>query len=178
MSDYELAADLFRSIIWPASILVLVLLLRRPLGEIVQSLRFKDFEIALDRQISEAESKSRGIGVGAEDSLLDEEMLKRIDISPRSAILESWLAVEQQLVETAQAQGISVNPRGSGLGRSALRELHSSGTITAELAEMIGELRHVRNQAAHELTVDFYPDAARRYVSLASRISSELSEHH
>jgi len=40
---------------------------------------------------------------------------------------------------------------------------------------MVRDLRAVRNRAVHDLEVDFYPDAARRYVTLASRIVSELN---
>lgn len=180
MSEYEFAADLVRSIAWPVLVFVLVLLLRKPLGELlekllplVQSLRFKDLEVVLDREISQAESKSSGIGEGEEGRLLDQEMLTRIEISPRSAILESWLIVERELVEAALTEGISTHPR-RGLSISTVRELEASGRISRELAAMIHDLRSVRNRAVHEIEIDFYPDAARRYVELASRISSEL----
>jgi len=112
MEEYELVAELVGSIVWPAFGLVVFLFLRKPAGELIQellpyiqSVKVKDVESGLNRDIAEAESKSTGIGEGEEERLLDQEMVRRIDISPRSAILESWLAVERELVETALAGG-------------------------------------------------------------------------
>jgi hypothetical protein len=91
-----------------------------------------------------------------------------LDVSPRAAILESWLLVEDELIKLSRERGVS--PRQRGAVRSLIRALESEKLLSPELARVVRHLNDVRNRAVHELDISVDDRDASEFVEMARRI--------
>ena len=94
MSALEFIASLGESFAWPVIALGGLLLVRRPLLEIlssVTSISLKGIKLELNQKLSEAEVRVPHVDLGPESlpvTSIDEDFIR---IQPRGAILEQWL---------------------------------------------------------------------------------------
>lgn len=154
-------------IAWPSTVLVLAFTFRSELRGIVArvtSLKYKDWEATFERDIAPAEKK---IGTVFPSTALPDKGRARLErlseASPRAAILEAWIEMEQVLSSLAKAH--SIDPRSP---LQTLRELEALGVISPDLAESFRSLRRLRNKAAHVSDFAVEKQQAQRYINLAS----------
>jgi len=154
-------------IAWPGTTLTLAWFFRTELRAVlarISSLKYKDWEARFDKGLSQVE---REIGPVKEEGIESEETFDRLErlteISPRAAILEAWIELEQALFHLAEAYQIN--------GRSPLRiieGLYNKGVVTKELASAFHEMRQLRNEAAHVPDFVVEEKKARRFIGLSS----------
>lgn len=152
---------------WPATTLTLAWFFRTELRAVlarISSLKYKDWEAKFDKGLSHVEGK---IGSLKKDENEPEEVLDRLDrlteISPRAAILEAWIELEQVLFHMAEVYKIK--------GHSPLRiieGLKQKGIVTKELASAFIEMRQLRNEAAHVPDFVVEENKAQRFIGLSS----------
>ncbi|MFB5188633.1 DUF4145 domain-containing protein [Yersinia intermedia] len=95
--------------------------------------------------------------------------LERIaDVSPRAAIMESWLLIEEAAGKAGFVQGASV-PRINPL--LFIEWLVSEGKIDKSTAILVDRMRKLRNEATHLRDFELTKDEAERYLKIAVRIS-------
>ncbi|MDP3908974.1 MAG: DUF4145 domain-containing protein [Gemmatimonadales bacterium] len=173
---------LIDALAWPATITFMAFLfraeLRRAFGRL-SSLKYKDLEAKFERQLNEAELKAGQ--VQAEASVLislpeeverEQQLLRLADISPRAAIMESWIAVEQAVLQLAERKGLPLR-RGAADSRT-MRDLLQRRVLDDKTFALVNQLRSLRNQAAH--APEFLLDSleATRYANLALSLSRRL----
>ena len=154
-------------IAWPATTLTLAWFFRTELRAVlasISSLKYKDWEAKFDKGLSQVEEK---IGSVKKEGIEPEETLDRLErlteISPRAAILEAWIELEQVLFHMAEVYQIK--------SRSPLRiieGLYSKGIVTKELASAFYEMRQLRNEAAHVPDFVVEEKKAQRFIGLSS----------
>lgn len=100
--------------------------------------------------------------------------LERIaDVSPRAAIMESWLLIEEAAGKAGFVQGASA-PR---INHSLFIEwLVREGKIDKSTATLVNKMRKLRNEAAHLRDFELTKDEAERYLKIAIRISLLIIE--
>jgi hypothetical protein len=94
-------------------------------------------------------------------------------VSPRAAILESWLQVEEALTSIAAAAGLPTER-----GRSALfqmRWLRSNHIINTPITYILDDLRNVRNRVVHDLSFVPSLEEAESFKRLADACVAALA---
>ena len=165
---------------WPISILILALLLRRPIMKVIPSitkLKAGNFEFEFSRRIEELEQEAERVELPDIDefdfSIFGKQassIFRLADINPRSAILESWLMVETAISEVAIQYGFDEQ---SNVYRSTtylLKKLTDEDVLSKDIRNIVNRLRHLRNQAVHEIDFDISSDQIYDYINLSLRV--------
>jgi hypothetical protein len=111
---------------------------------------------------------ARRPSTSASSEFFQTKIERLIEISPRTAIVEAWLVVEDEVLTAARGRGIPIK-RGQPIP-SLLSSLVNNGVITRGVASVIRRLNDVRNQAMHEDEFFVGGRDAREFVYLARRI--------
>ncbi|HGM6665437.1 TPA: DUF4145 domain-containing protein [Serratia marcescens] len=100
--------------------------------------------------------------------------LERIaDVSPRAAIMESWLLIEEAAGKAGFIQGASI-PRINPL--LFIEWLVREGKIDKSTAILVDRMRKLRNEASHLRDFELTKDEAERYLKIAVQISLLIIE--
>ena len=173
----ELVVNLIVGIAWPVAVVWIAYVFKGELKSLlrrVSQLKYKDLEAQFGAGLALAESEVSSLQAAPpaapRPELLSKlESLCRIsDVSPRAAILEAWVLVEDAAGRSGFVQGASIpriNPH------LYVEELVRLGKLPAGSDSLLDQMRKLRNQAAHmpDFTVD--QDEADRYLQLATRMS-------
>lgn len=94
--------------------------------------------------------------------------LERIaDVSPRAAIMESWLLIEEAAGKAGFVQKAAV-PRINSL--LFIEWLVREGKIDEPTANLVNRMRMLRNKASHLRDFELTKDEAERYLKIATQI--------
>src|SRR5271165_5108819 len=108
-------ASLVRSLAWPAAVVAIVLVLRRPLvaalNRGVRRLRAGPIEVEFDEELAEvrqelAQAPELREAPEASGQSLDEELARLTEVSPRAAVMEAFARIEVHLGELLGAAGV------------------------------------------------------------------------
>ncbi|MBK7674222.1 MAG: hypothetical protein IPJ27_05345 [Candidatus Accumulibacter sp.] len=179
-------ATIVGSLAWPVSLLMALLMLRRPITELLPSLRrlrYKELEVDFGKELEKIEAvmdtveeKTQHKGelpVEVQPEPLPKtrtELLEKIaNLSPNAAILESWRNVERTLDFYFSSRGIE-RPRS---GQTILGQLDYDPNFPRQLVSAYQELRLLRNRAAHDRE-NLTAEHAKEFSGLADRLTFAL----
>ncbi|MHB1502158.1 MAG: hypothetical protein ACYCYK_13655 [Candidatus Dormibacteria bacterium] len=192
MGWMRFVSDLVSNLAWPSFAGVVFLALRREISELIPNLRrFKapgGWEAEFGERAADAQRQSEvlaapkmklRIGQSAQPDWVD-QLRQVADVSPRAAVLDAFLKVEEQITRLALPLA---QPR-SGVGRMA-RVLVDRGIMPHAITPVLDDLVGMRNQAAHypEFAIPVsaaisYVDAAANLVIVLNAIRTDpLSQH-
>lgn len=169
------------SIAWPSALIAAIILLRTELVEAIgriQSIKHKETQIEFSNRIQEASRE-------AESSLPEivmpdtKEFARRIELaelSPRGAILESWLDVEAALEEMGARYGIPAEEMKRSNIHMLQLKLGDYNTLGKGAFGLLQLLKESRNEAVHLTDKEIKTDAAKEYVSMANRMVTLLRD--
>lgn len=174
----ELLVTLIIGIAWPVAVIWIAYLFRSELRSLLHRmslLKYKDVEAKFETGLAEAEAKVIAIEKHSPPVLPNPEinskleLLRRIaDTSPRAAIMEAWVLVEEAAGKSGFVQGSTiprVNPH------LFVMELVHQGKLPKGSDSLLDQMRKLRNQAAHLSDFNLNQDEADRYLQLAARMS-------
>jgi hypothetical protein len=171
-------ASLVRSLAWPAGIIVVVIVLRQPIGAAfsrgVRRLRAGPVEVEFDQELAEVrEELSRSPELTATEpqvlsASLAEELARLTEVSPRSAVLEAFARIEARLA--ALLDSADGEPHRTAGGRALARRARDQGLISDETLTAVEGLSVLRNLAAHSPTDEIGAERARDYLALADAV--------
>ena len=189
MDKLEFFSSIIKSVAWPAVLLIIVVLLRKPIIKILSNLHkvtYNNLEMDFTNKLEEIE-------VTLEDKQLpevnnqfnntDSEIKTVAEISPAASITMSWSMVEKEIMSTVKRIAISPDypPYNSPLKNINL--LKESGTIDLDTLNSLNELRELRNKAVHgHMSVEkiTYLEAIKFYdlSKKITRILRDISRQH
>jgi hypothetical protein len=172
------SASALHSLAWPAGAVVMVAMLRRPigmaLGRGIRRLRAGPVEVEFDEKLAEIhEEIGRGPdlpaspGARRESSLLG-ELGDVAAASPKAAVLEAFGRIEARLREMLAADPNSTTRIMSPVELARLGS--SSGVISDETRSAIEGLWVLRNLAAHSPGESLSVDRAMDFLALADAV--------
>ena len=174
----ELIVNLLVGIAWPVAVVWIAYLFKGELRSLLHrmsQLKYKDVEAKFEIGLAEAEAKILSIEDAAPqlpqrpEITSKLESLRRIaDVSPRAAIMEAWVLVEDAAGRSGFVQGAAiprVNPH------LFVEELVRLGKLPKGSDSVLDQMRKLRNQAAHLPDFSLNQDEADRYLQLAARMS-------
>ena len=171
---------LVSSLAWPVSILLILLIMRKPLRDILSllhRLRYKDFEVEFNQRVDEVKIEAEQAlpkESGAVPSGPDAQHIIRLSkVSPRAAVLEAWRRVELAAIETAQQLG-GEKFRNKTLTYQAIRFIEQHTDMDSKLIMLLRHLRGLRNKAAHAPEFALSTNAALEYAKIAELVARHL----
>lgn len=174
----ELLVTLLIGIAWPVAVVWIAYLFKGELQALLHRMsqfKYKDVEAKFEIGLAEAEAKVTALEQSSPPALPRPEitskleLLRRIaDVSPRAAIMEAWVLVEDAAGKSGFVQGATiprVNPH------LFVEELVRLEKLPKGSDSLLDQMRRLRNQAAHLPDFSLNQDEADRYLQLASRMS-------
>jgi hypothetical protein len=171
-------ASLVHSLAWPAGVVAVVTVLRRPIGVAlsrgIRRARFGPVELEFDQLQAEVREELRRSPDLAEADVpalaagLREELARLAEVSPPAAVSAAYARIEARLVEVLDSAGA---PSASAVGGRALallarrHELISDETLTA-----VEGLSVLRDLTAHGVGDTIGAERARDYLALADAV--------
>jgi hypothetical protein len=180
LDKLQFISSLLGTLAWPLTLIGAVLLVRKPLLALLPSLRSLEYDklkVQFGEQLEKAEADLSKLptvipAAPSLDNASAERFEATANVAPNLAVLQAWFDVEAELKSAAVKVGIEFK-RSSPL--DAARSLQREGLLDEQTAELMRDLRNMRNLAVH-------PDEARpitfeqaqRYKLVADRIISAL----
>lgn len=182
MDSLTFIAELVKALAWPATIVILVVLVRHPLRGLIPLLtrfKYKDLELEFGRKVEELQAL---VAVELPDPAPPalppappEPIATLAEVSPRAAVLEAWRKLEVTAVQRVRRK---ISAAGGDPGKvrphEALRELQKDETLGHTAAELLPVLRELRNRAAHAPEFALSSESALNYAAVTGRIAREL----
>jgi hypothetical protein len=175
-------AECVKALAWPGSVLVIVLILRRPLTQLLpllQRIKWKDFEAEFGEGLQEAKNSVQVVLAPEDTRLLpapEEQgrLAKLAELSPRAAILEAWTTLEAEAIQYARTHyEVGGLPPSMELPH-AMRTLQEASAFPVPLRQVFRDLRALRNQAAHAPEFSLSAADAIEFVGLVGRLIAHL----
>lgn len=186
MDILSFIASLISSLTWPGTVILCVILLRKPIAELIplmRNFRFKGLEIDFGRRLEELKAEADQAELPAIPPPTTEpatevspetdywETIERLsEVSPRAAITEAWRRVEWALDNYFRRLGQERPPSYQGM----LRALRTQGRPIPAAMSLFQELRVLRNRAVHARDFDIDSQRAIEFAQLAERIVASL----
>ncbi|MED5601572.1 MAG: hypothetical protein V7667_03810 [Alloalcanivorax venustensis] len=169
----EFILGMTNSLVWPAAVVTCVVLLRNDISSLIRKIRrlkHKDTELDFERGLYEAIESAASQDELSAPVDKDDGSSELARLSPRGAIIESWLHVERSLKDYAERNGLEIDERkpfrlGRGFMQSLDYERLGKGVI-----ETLRKLRVLRNEAVHLKDADLDYEDAEKYQQLSRRV--------
>ena len=181
MTELQFISSIVASLAWPLTLIMVLSLLRDPIFELLPGLKLFQWgdklKVEFEKKLGRVEAEASKIpDVESAKPHLDNASLERYEwlanSAPNLAILQSWFDVEAALKSTALDMGIEFK-RSSPLDTA--RAIQRAGRIDEQTAELLRDLRVLRNLAVHpDEDRPISVEQARRYKSIADRIIAAL----
>lgn len=160
MRDLDFIAEVIGSIAWPVVVLAAIILLRRPLTDVIRSvakIKLKDIEVEFNRareasvilsldSPSPKPSVMPDVPVGA----LDDQIADLITTAPAAAVLLAWTSVDAALAAAVTRLAISPDSPSYRSSRHNIDQLVQHAGMPDEIAAAIDSMRQLRNKVAHD----------------------------
>lgn len=186
MDIWSFIASVISSLAWPGTVLLCVILLRKPIAELIplmRNLRYKGLKIDFGRRLEELEAEADQAELPSIPPPTTEapeelgpateywETVERLsEVSPRAAIAEAWRRVELALDDYFRRLG-QERPRSY---QGTLLALRDQNRLIPPAMSLFQELRVLRNRAVHARDFDIDSQQAIEFAQLAERIVASL----
>jgi hypothetical protein len=186
MDILSFITSVISSIAWPGTVILCVIILRKPIAELIplmRNLKFKELEIRFDDRLNELKAQvdkadlpsipppttelPAEVGLGTDYWNTIEELS---EISPRAAISEAWRRVEGALEDYFRRLDQERPPSYQGM----LRALRAQNRPIPIAMSLLQELRVLRNRAVNARDFEIDSHQAIEFAQLSERIVASL----
>ena len=185
MDTLTFIAQLIESLAWPGVVLAAVIVLRKPLRELLPLLRrakYKDLDILFGQKLEKLEEKADQAKLPApaepppwafespDDWMFGDYIERLAPVSPRVAISEAWRFVGLALKEAARKLG----QRPSHNILRVARALQEADRLPRDAVSLLADLQGLRNRAVHASDFEMEPNQALEFARLAERLIASI----
>lgn len=121
-----------------------------------------------------AQSGQTQLERAAQERQADENFLSMAFISPRHAVLEAYIPLEKAALDLIESEDGNRKDL-QMLLRNPIAALRRISRVPKNIAASAAELRHLRNQAAHQEVFDVEPEVVLEYVDAARNLTRTLA---
>lgn len=164
-------------LVWPGVVLIVAFMLKKPIKALlpfVENIKYKDFEVKFRKELDQVREEAKEAGIEIQTEIGDKtEIYKLIEVSPTSAILESW----KELEISARKKVEKLAPRDAkfrNLLQRPIAYLEHTGALIPSTARTVRDLQSLRNQAAHSTELKLTKEDAIEYVSISKGILKQI----
>ncbi len=184
MSALEFISQIISSLAWPLTILLILLVLRKQLGELIlnlQHLKVKDVEMNFGSEASKVVARAQAVlplprveARGTVTSTVESRRERLALVTPRANILEAWLELEAAAVEAITRRSPDVKPSRLASPMQIATAFQRLELLNGEQLEVFHNLRNLRNSAAHAINFNVGMEAVEEYVEAVGRLTEFL----
>lgn len=191
MDTLTFISNILSLLIWPVVVIFTIVILRRPLRDLIADLGRRLHSIKFPGGEAEFSDELAEIKEAADEANLppapvaplvgpllleiegDERQWARLaELSPRATVTEAWRQVEVAMLEAARRFELPEKESHSAL--TLIRVLGRRQIFTPDIVAIVSDLRGMRNAAAHGVRVEISRTDATEYVALAKRVIAKL----
>lgn len=164
-------------IVWPSVVLFVVFMLRKPINALlpfVENIKYKDFEVKFRKELDQVKEEAKEAGIEIQTEIGEKtEIYKLIEVSPTSAILESWKELEVSARKKVEELA-PPDTKFRNLLQRPIGYLEYTGALVPSTARTVRDLQSLRNQAARSTELKLTKEDAIEYVSLSKGILKQI----
>jgi hypothetical protein len=165
-------AEIVKALGWPVAAVVIALLFREQLKALLVRVRkgkLGPAEFEFEESVNSLKLEAAQLSQRPPESL-SEETVALLASNPRSAIINSWLDVEESMRALLRANGFAAPAVFSPM--KIIKAVKSLSIVDPVYVEFTDELRQLRNRATHD--PDFSPsqESVIDYIRLAKELSN------
>jgi hypothetical protein len=178
MGLLEFFASIVKSCAWPVAVGFVVYLFRKEIEPLLPyarlHLKHNDTEVELRLNMAKEAAAlfPRNESLPPPTKEETERFNKVASVSPRAAILESWLQVEEALTSLSETARIPYRSRGPLF---QMRWLRGKEIIDPPTASVLDDLRSVRNRFVHDRSFEPSMSEAMGFRDLAEQVVAALA---
>ncbi|WP_415755722.1 hypothetical protein [Pseudomonas leptonychotis] len=170
------------SVAWPAAVVLLALMLKKPIADVIpllRKLKYKELELEFSREVAELKADATITTPTKENQTTTEtasenRLLQLVNFSTRAAVMEAWLEVESAATAVASLFW-DAPPNEAVRNYPKLGEyLFQCKVINQKQLETFNKLKQLRNKAAHAEDLNLSENDARAYIELASALTAHI----
>jgi hypothetical protein len=176
--------ELTKALIWPLFIAVILIVMRKPLSELIpylKKLKLGELEAEFEKTVREIkDSMDEEIVLKNEKKTypLSSAEVKRMyylaEIAPNAAVLEAWKKLELEAKKLIAGRGYDLDYNTATPYRLIERILEKAQLIELKKVKVFCELRSLRNKIAHAADFEISTDQAKEYVGLANSLRRHM----
>jgi hypothetical protein len=173
-------SELVKSLAWPIAVIACAVLARRPLAALVPFLRtikYSDVEVSFGKEVARSESVGERLPAPAETKTLQQtrdSLIQLASVRPRTAIRETWRAVENAVLEAAKRERLELAPTARSMPMVVGSLMFNSGVISETQYQVLSQLRQITDEAERAPVDSLKVDDARRVIDLSLKLIASL----
>jgi len=188
MNLLEFTTSIIDSLAWPIVAIITIYWIKPYFNLLlpnIDRMQFKEFSIFFRNSMQRIEKESEAVLEieNNDEEISNNELKERLyrlgDISPRAAVIESWLNVENCAaikLNLGQANDTSVSHTLSPLLLGKL--IQEEKLINSVQFEVFKILRAIRNRAAHAASIDISSSELKEYIDLSLALAKAIQYSH
>ncbi len=177
MDTFTFITKMTEYLAWPIAVCILTFLIKDDIGKALANIRrvkHKGMEIDFGKELKEASQVASQSSELIQNKDEDNKSNELATLSPRGAIIESWLKVEKSLQEFAKRHNINIDKQTPFRIKNILWHNLDYDVLGKGTIEMLERLRHLRNEAVHLQDSNINSEDAIEYRSLAMRVVHKI----
>ncbi|MDC0662080.1 hypothetical protein [Marinobacter sp. SS21] len=176
MSWMQFTLEAMDRLIWPLAILAVLLLMRRPMAQLIplaKRFKFQGLEVEFQQELRAASLKAKA---AFPELIADRKclLLSSADHLPNASLLEAWQAVDEAAEVVVRQRRLKVDLNSETRYKDIESVLVAQGLIDTKKAKLFSELRQLRNKVAHARGFVVGKAAAMQYIELCFRLVDHL----
>jgi hypothetical protein len=172
MDGLTFTVGIVKALAWPVAVVIIALLFRKQLIGLLATIKrgkFGPAEVEFERGVRAIEASAPELPRVSTPSAA----VERATLSPRLAVLEAWLRLEDQVIDVAMRRGLA-QPTAHRYARGAFQGLKQSGLLKPQHLQLLEELEDLRNWAVHYPEFSPDPSAVVSYIQSAAALGKVL----
>ena len=180
----ELITGLVQALAWPLTILIVIFLLRSPLGELLLRLRsfehgdtklsFQDELHAISTQADVPVAAARLAANDAGNDVL-EPLRTLAKTAPRQTVLNAWNQLMDAFMDIARTNRIELTDAEIKTPKLLAQRLKDAGLIDAQTSDAFVSMRLLRNKVAHAESMPVSTKDALAFVGMVDSLLQTLA---
>ncbi|WP_223554396.1 hypothetical protein [Pseudomonas sp. BF-R-01] len=174
MDGLTFTVEIAKALAWPTAAVLLGALFRKQLSDLSKAItkgKFGNLEFEFARRVADVAASLPDL----QSTAVSSSTIGQAAANPRGAILEAWLAVEEQVITLALTLGLT-NATARRYPLGSIQAIARSGLLSPNHVLALSELQQLRNRATHDPDFSPDPDAVVSYVQLANDLNNELKK--
>lgn len=189
MDWLQFIASLIKSLVWPTTLLVLVVLFRVQVGKVLlrlTRLKYKDLELDFGRELKQLEKEAKAIDIAPQpqksiapakrdSSQLLQEAVQLAPNFPEPAVAVAWQAVEDELMQAVMRLATSPDYPAHNSALKNAELLKAQNAVDQRTLELLNRMRNLRNMAVHGgHATPITTDESLEFIALARGVVEKL----
>lgn len=168
-------------IAWPLVVLVCVVILRKPLAQLIGStkrIKYEDnaLEVEFFEELKAIEAEYQEVLPSNQDTQAQIDLAQLAEEAPNAAVLEAWKVVEGAAKELIESRGHTPDYDVATPLKLMEKMLAGTGLLDEKAVQVFSRLRQLRNKVVHAQGYTLSVEQAREYVDLALRLRKQILE--